>query len=112
MELSIMTCLEWQVQTVSASEIALYFLQKFWNDCLHKREQGKSFPMTTALQEMIQEFIKQGFLQDSCLTSTIAEISVSAVGLVFQSLSLQNDGICFVAWTLNYMPLNLVGTPH
>lgn len=108
MEFSIMNCLDWQVQSASSSEVSIYFLRKFWRERLNISKRPKEFPLNSELQDMIKDFIRRGLLLDAGLSCSYAEIAVAAVAIVFLSLSMLDDGINFIAWILDHLPISLV----
>ena len=100
-----MKTLDWRVQTITPSEVSVYFLRQFWREHLNKRVEV--FPIDQ-LQDMINNFTKKGLLFNSCLHCTYSEIAIGAVGVIFQVLDLKCEGISFISWALDIIPLNLV----
>lgn len=107
MELLIMSRLNWQVQTVTASEVSLYFLRKYWVEVLQKPEEA--FPQIVLL-DMIRYFARTGLLLDSCLDSTYAEISIASVGLVFNITKLPEEAAHFITWVNSYLDSDMVNS--
>lgn len=105
MENFIMTALDWRVQTITSSEVSMFFLRKFWREQLNKGVEA--FPFKN-LNEIINEFTKRGLLFYSCLNCTYSEIAIGAVGVIFQVLNLHTEGTNFINWALQALPLNLV----
>lgn len=106
MENFIMNALDWRVQTMTPSEVSMYYLRKYLKEQLNKRVEA--FPIEE-LKKMIDGITKKGLLDDSCLYCTYSEIAIGAIGIIFQVLNLPYEGAKFLCWALEILPLNLVG---
>lgn len=104
MELFIMSNISWRVQTITCSEVAVYYLRKFWMECLKKP--AGNFPKEK-LQGMIQEFVKRGQLLDDCYHSTHAEMALCSVAATLGIL-LPAEGFKFIAWAQEFLTIDLV----
>lgn len=108
MELFIMKELDWKVSTHTSSEVAFYSTRKFWTECLKKSPE--SFPEGELLPT-VQQFVKIGLLHQECYFYSYGEIAVASIVATFE-LALFQEGIKFLAWIKEFMPVEVVRSGH